>query len=197
MGAESAKEVALVFNCQMGRGRTTTGMVCASILMHGARGWTPPADASQTLPAITAEGRNLARGEFKCVLELLNLLEKVSTPSETQSKLAHGFVLKHGHAGLHAKILVDQCIDACAHAQNMVEAIVACVTSAAKAEPGTERSPEFWHHRGTAYLQRYMYLLIFAAYALEEGPSGYEVGFSTWNRQHWQFKQIIKKITLE
>jgi len=198
--AESAKEVALVFNCQMGRGRTTTGMVCASILMLGARGWTPAAGAPETLPAVNAEGRNLARGEFKCVLQLLNLLEKVSTPStgpRSQSKVAHGNVLKHGHAGLHAKILVDQCIDACAHAQNMVEAIVACVTSAAKAEPGTERSPEFWHHRGVAYLQRYMYLLIFAAYALEEGPSGYEVAFSTWNRQHWQFKQVVKKITLE
>jgi len=33
-------ETALVFNCQMGRGRTTTGMVCGSILLLAVR-WLP------------------------------------------------------------------------------------------------------------------------------------------------------------
>ena len=35
-------ETALVFNCQMGRGRTTTGMVCGSILLLAVRGWAAP-----------------------------------------------------------------------------------------------------------------------------------------------------------
>merc|ERR1712048_111302 len=43
---DAASKIALVFNCQMGRGRTTTGMVCASILICGARGWTPPEGAT-------------------------------------------------------------------------------------------------------------------------------------------------------
>ena len=34
--------------------------------------------------------------------------------------------------GLQAKLLADECIDACAHAQNMVEAIVECQQSAGK-----------------------------------------------------------------
>merc|ERR1711904_517854 len=62
--SELAKDVALVFNCQMGRGRTTTGMVCGSILMLAARGWNPPDDAPARLPLPTEE-RNLKRGEFK------------------------------------------------------------------------------------------------------------------------------------
>ena len=34
-------DTALVFNCQMGRGRTTTGMVCGSILVLAVRVWEP------------------------------------------------------------------------------------------------------------------------------------------------------------
>ena len=30
---------AIVFNCQMGRGRTTTGMACATILLKVCHGW--------------------------------------------------------------------------------------------------------------------------------------------------------------
>ena len=52
--------------------------------------------------------------------------------------------------GLQAKLLADECIDACAHAQNMVEAIVECQQSAGKLtraqapepEPETEPEPE-------------------------------------------------------
>ena len=54
-----------------------------------------------------------------------------------------------------AKVLADACCDDCAHAQNMVEAIVSCQNSAGKAEIGAARSPEFWLNRGRNYLERY------------------------------------------
>ena len=65
-GSERAKATtALVFNCHMGRGRTTTGMVCGAILLRAARGWKPAEGAAAAaLPAPTAEGRDLKRGEF-------------------------------------------------------------------------------------------------------------------------------------
>merc|ERR1711959_848972 len=132
------------------------------------------------LPLPTEE-RNLKRGEFLCILQLLSLIDKASIAGR----------------GLKAKLLADFCIDKCAHAQNMVEAIVECESSAGKAEPGSSRPPEFWRNRARAYLHRYAHMLLFAAYALEEVKNGFETIFSEWFHRHWQFKRIIKNLSLE
>lgn len=190
---------ALVFNCQMGRGRTTTGMVAGSILLLATRGWQPAADAPKTLPTATSDGRDLKRGEFKGVLQLLALLDEELKPaagSKSVQRKASSLVAPAG-VGLKAKLLADECIDACAHAQNMVEAIVACQDSAGKAEIGAARSPEFWLNRGRNYLERYASILLFAAYALQEAPSGFETTFSEWSHRHWQFKRVMKHLVLE
>lgn len=187
--SEMAKDVALVFNCQMGRGRTTTGMVCGSILLLAGRGWTPPDGAPDALPAMTAEGRDLKRGEFKCILHLLALIDQAYTRRVPTDSLSG--------RGLKAKLLADKCIDSCAHAQNMVEAIIACENSAASAEPGGSRPPEFWRARARAYVHRYAHMLLFAAYALEEVNNGFQSLFSEWLHRHWEFKRIIKGLSLE
>jgi len=187
--SELAKDVALVFNCQMGRGRTTTGMVCGAILMLAGKGWTPPEGAPIRLPLPT-EDRNLKRGEFKCILQLLSLMDKASSSRKRAS-----FTMET--RGLKAKLLADHVIDNCAHAQNMVEAIIDCELSAGKAEPGTSRPPEFWRNRARAYLHRYAHMLLFAAYALEEVKNGFQTIFSEWLHRHWQFKRIIKNLSLE
>ena len=185
-----ADDVALVFNCQMGRGRTTTGMVCGSILLLASRGWQPPPDTPR-LPEPAASGHNLKRGEYTAVLELLRL---VDSATQTDASAAAGVVKED--RGWRAKALVDQCCDDCGHAQNMVEAIVACTESAKTAEPGGARSPEFWSRRAHNYLERYAYILLFAAYALEEVHSGFEATFTEWSHRHWQFKRVIKHLTL-
>jgi hypothetical protein len=66
---------ALVFNCQMGRGRTTTGMVVGSIMLSVANGWEPPPDTPR-LPEPSAAGRDLSRGEFRAILELSSLIDR-------------------------------------------------------------------------------------------------------------------------
>lgn len=194
---------ALVFNCQMGRGRTTTGMVAGSILLLATRGWRPAADAPTALPAATSDARDLKRGEFKGVLQLLALLDEELRPAaaagasqRSVQRKASSLVAPAG-VGLRAKLLADECIDACAHAQNMVEAIVACQDSAGKAEIGAARSPEFWLNRGRNYLERYASILLFAAYALQEAPGGFETTFSEWSHRHWQFKRVMKHLVLE
>jgi len=184
-------DTALVFNCQMGRGRTTTGMVCGSILLLAAKGWTPPEGAPTSLPEPTATERNRKRGEFASILELLHLVDGAAL-----SKTAIEAGVKMEGRGLAAKLLVDQCCDDCGHAQNMVEAIVACTDAASKAEPGAARSPEFWARRAHNYLERYAFILLFAAYALEDVHSGFERSFGEWSRSHWQFKRVIKHQTL-
>lgn len=167
--------VAFVFNCQMGRGRTTTGMVSACIMAKASRNFCDEAPLHEA-----STPRNRKRGEFLSILTLLDLIDRACSCS-----------------GQQAKLLADQSIDACAHAQNMVEAIVACENSAASAEPGAARSPEFWQSRAHNYLERYAYIILFAAYALENAASDYSSNFTEWSHQHWQFKRVIKHLTLE
>lgn len=200
--------VALVFNCQMGRGRTTTGMVSACILSKAAAAASPVApDGTRTArpsflqrarrasaisleietssAASSTEGqtppRNKKRGEY---LSILRLLETIDVACEHCT-------------GRRAKALADACIDGCAHAQNMVEAIDACANSARTAEIGAPRSPEFWRGRAHNYLERYAYVVLFAAYALENAPTGFRKNFTEWSRRYWQFKRVLKHLTLD
>ena len=105
--ADAACDTALVFNCHMGRGRTTTGMVCASILTLAARGWAPPEGAPLALPAPDACGRDPARGEYASILQLLQVVDQAAhrpelepTPSKFKKRLRrHGQHkrMKRGH----------------------------------------------------------------------------------------------------
>ena len=72
-----------------------------------------------------------------------------------------------------------------------------CTNAAKTAEPGAARSPEFWARRAHNYLERYAYILLFAAYALEEVHGGFEASFSEWSHRHWQFKRVVKHLTLQ
>mgnify|MGYP002822473743 FL=1 len=99
--------------------------------------------------------------------------------------------------GKEAKALADACCKACAHAQHLVEAIMACDVSAKVAPASSHRNPDFWRARGRNYLERYCYLVLFAAYALEHASSGYAASFSEWAHHRWQLKRVLKHMTLE
>ena len=86
---------------------------------------------------------------------------------------------------------------ACAHAQHLVEAIMACDLSAKVAPASSHRNPDFWRARGRNYLERYCYLVLFAAYALEHAPTNYAASFSEWAHHRWQLKRVLKHMTLE
>ena len=102
--AAADENTALLFNCQMGRGRTTTAMVIASLL-HLRR--SPPLEplppTARNAPA-AADAADLAllRGEYAVVRSLLRALD----------------------AGQQAKSQVDDIIDRCSHMQNLREAIL-------------------------------------------------------------------------
>lgn len=92
-------EVALAFNCQMGRGRTTTAMVAASlvatILHPDEQVYTPRSELPPATPAVneTFEIREIQdpylQGEYKIIFQLMS-------------------VLQHGKL---AKLLADRAID--------------------------------------------------------------------------------------
>lgn len=197
---------ALVFNCHMGRGRTTTGMVVASIILRATSGWAPPDDApSDALPSPHAAGRNLARGEFTGVLELVKQLDAVGAAAGLPGA---------PELGVRAKALADLCCDECDEVTNLVNAPAKCLEKAAAAEAreqegGAAASPQaglaesgasaaFWRHRGVAYLERYAYLLLFAGYAhlAAAREDGFTRTFSDWMRGQWALKRTIKGLAL-
>ena len=160
---------ATAFNCQMGRGRTTTGMIIASLIItiyqegaallargslrHAAAsdGDRDAQDAVDRAQAEDASSRDLRedefflRGEYRCILQLVGVL---------------------GHGKL-AKSLVDLAIDRMETIQNLREAILMAKLRAEAAEPGSVKA----HHQHLVfnnYLSRYGYLIAFASYLFDK-----------------------------
>ncbi|KAL7332462.1 hypothetical protein PS15p_204505 [Mucor circinelloides] len=159
--------VDVIFNCQMGRGRTTTGMIVASllsmILSNDAIG--DMADSFMVDSSSTSiinpfnpnsnyenedesydERERYQNGEYRIILQLVSVL--------TYGKLA--------------KRLTDQAINTCDHMQNLRKAIY---DYKLRIEAMTDQGSKKWRAaREVAlnYLVRYFYLVVFANYLLEE-----------------------------
>ncbi|ORZ36629.1 inositol hexakisphosphate-domain-containing protein [Catenaria anguillulae PL171] len=156
-----------VFNCQMGRGRTTTANVIASLvhcvllpsptsralvdIVHGGQPAMLATLASSyedlAEPSAADSSKRYKRGDYQIVMQLIAVL-------------AHGKL---------AKVVADVCIDQCSHMQNLREA---CYDYKVRTEALAEGAPVHkyeamrtvaWH-----YLVRYCYLIAFAGYLLEE-----------------------------
>merc|ERR1711934_961600 len=145
-------------------------MVCASIVWYATHGWT-----MQKMVSVDPDSPNLMQGEWKGVISLMSMLDD----------------------GLEVKSLVDQCIDECAHIQNLREAIKDCKDQANSAPASGERSSSFWLKRGQNYLERYCYLILFATYARGAAASGFAQPFTNWMRERWSLKRVMKQICLQ
>ena len=144
-----------VFNCQMGRGRTTSGMVIASLIVsvrEFGHSWLEQhAGIAMDEAHTTDESRELREdelrtdGEYRCILQLVG-------------------VLSHGRL---AKTLLDRVIDRMETIQNLRKAISMMKLRANSAEPGSPRHKQLVTVFRN-YLGRYGYLIAFASYLLEK-----------------------------
>lgn len=100
-----APNTSLIFNCQMGRGRTTTGMIIAALL-HLRQSPNFPSDLTNKVQKGTVEvyggGGGFRQGYYAVVRSLMRVLER----------------------GSEAKLVLDRVIDDANHMQNMREAIL-------------------------------------------------------------------------
>ncbi|KAI8816483.1 inositol hexakisphosphate-domain-containing protein, partial [Fimicolochytrium jonesii] len=162
----------IMFNCQMGRGRTTTGMIITCLVEtivgnhHLVAHSNPPQNESAQLtppswfPSSTSPytetdddqpeqvRRRYARGEYRLILRLLA-------------------VLTHGK---HAKLVTDNAIDACDHVQNLRLAVYDYklrVESMAENTPAEKAKKDRMMNVARNYLVRYFYLIVFADYLME------------------------------
>ncbi|GAN09242.1 metal ion binding oxidoreductase [Mucor ambiguus] len=166
---DASQGVDVIFNCQMGRGRTTTGMIVASLLsmILSNDAIDDMADSfmvdSSTITASIInpfspntnnenddesydERERYQNGEYRIILQLVSVL--------TYGKLA--------------KRLTDQAINMCDHMQNLRKAIY---DYKLRIEAMTDQGSKKWkaaRQVALNYLVRYFYLVVFANYLLEE-----------------------------
>lgn len=171
---------ACVWNCQMGRGRTTTGMVIAALVStvahHGEELFESDLSASIVswsgfLQSARAEEDDFALEKAKDALD--NREDELWLQGEYRSVLQLVAILKHGKL---AKKLTDGAIDRMDAVQNLRKAIYDSKLRASNADPGSAK------HRHLSrvylnYLQRYSYLIVFANYLLEKSQAMLERGY--------------------
>ncbi|KAJ1425575.1 Protein-tyrosine phosphatase-like [Sesbania bispinosa] len=175
----------IIFNCQMGRGRTTTGMVIATLVYLnriGASG-IPRSNSvgrvSQSLTNVADHMPNseeaIRRGEYAVIRSLIRVLE----------------------GGVEGKRQVDKVIDKCAQMQNLREAIATYRNSILRQpdEMKREASLSFF----VEYLERYYFLICFAVYihsemaALRSSSAGHS-SFADWMRDRPELYSIIRRL---
>ncbi|PIN20116.1 hypothetical protein CDL12_07213 [Handroanthus impetiginosus] len=175
----------IVFNCQMGRGRTTTGMVIATLIYLnriGASGiqrtnsMGKVSDCSSSITSdLPSSEESIRRGEYAVIRSLIRVLE----------------------GGVEGKRQVDKVIDKCASMQNLREAI-ACYRSSILCqadEMKREASLSFF----VEYLERYYFLICFAVYLHTEREALYpmspgQCSFTEWMRARPELYSILRRL---
>ncbi|KAF5365852.1 hypothetical protein D9615_010633 [Tricholomella constricta] len=167
-----------IFNCQMGRGRTTTGMVTAcliSSILH----WDPDEEALwQYEPAAEiydsmdgpSEEEAYLQGEYKAILQLVG-------------------VLSHGKV---AKRLTDRAIDL------MQDVRISARRSTKACEKGSIKERKL-HGTTVNYLYRYGTLIAFANYLIEmkDLTSPQVTTFPDWLHKHREITKLLERRSLD
>ncbi|GBG29179.1 Paladin [Hondaea fermentalgiana] len=183
----------LVFNCQMGRGRTTTGLCVATAL----RLWTRREliGFSEELRNEFRAGRVSIKARVCCETDTLDVEERRYLEGNYEAVGTLQRVLEHG---IVAKRECDAVIDVCDAMQNLREAIY---TLKVQSESG-DKSPvqrAAAYNRGVHYLRRYYQLIEFVNYLISVSPedrTSVET-FASWLQSRSELRSIVKRITLQ
>ncbi|KAJ3698159.1 hypothetical protein LUZ61_001864 [Rhynchospora tenuis] len=175
----------IVFNCQMGRGRTTTGMVIATLVYLnriGASGIPRSSSIGQVFAAANYVPDNtpdseeaIRRGEYAVVRSLVRVLE----------------------GGVECKRQVDKVIDKCDSMQNLREAIAAYRNNILRQPDEMKRAASLSFF--VEYLERYYFLICFAVYIHTESSalqssSACESSFSDWMKARPELYSILRRL---
>ncbi|KAJ7249237.1 inositol hexakisphosphate-domain-containing protein [Mycena haematopus] len=172
-----------VFNCQMGRGRTTTGMVVACLIAttmnwNGKEPKYDQEDLTNTYDPMDGPSEEEAylQGEYKTILQLVGVLSY----------------------GKLAKRLADRAIDQMQDVQNLRKAIYDYKLKVDACEKGTAKEQ---HLRTGAvnYLYRYGSLIVFANYliGLQDKIGAPQVTFTDWLKEHREITKLLGRRSLD
>jgi len=182
--------VPCVFSDQMGRGRTTTAMVCACLIKEIQI--TTELKKMEQIDLISKDTvTDLIKQKFECQLPKCPDDDDPFVKGEfdvIKELLEKYPIMKEG------KRKIDRMIDICGPTpkgtgiQNMRECII---ESKWKYDVASEDKQVGWKALILDFMERYYYLICFATYALEHGPNGYEKSFSSWMNDHKELRTMI------
>lgn len=132
----------------------------------------------------------------------LSISDTSFTPEQSSTKYLQGGykviqqlcqLLENGRS---AKRLADDCIDACAHLQNLREAIYDHKVRLTLTQGLTPEQAKETESRGLHYLLRYFYLIVFAEYLLEElhtETGKFDKTFLLWLAERREITNLTQK----
>ncbi|WRT69446.1 uncharacterized protein IL334_006432 [Kwoniella shivajii] len=170
-----------VFNCQMGRGRTTTGMTVACLIATVASdnevldldSSDDDFDDEEPMP----ETNQYLKGEYKTILQLVT-------------------VMSHGK---EAKKITDRAINVMEGVQNLRKAVYDFKLQVDATEPGSSKY-KAQSTRAINYLYRYGALIVLANFLLEIKEQGIplkDADFPAWFEQHREIRSILSRKGLD
>ncbi|KAJ7112000.1 inositol hexakisphosphate-domain-containing protein [Mycena epipterygia] len=172
-----------VFNCQMGRGRTTTGMVAACLIATTLNwdGKEPKYDheelALDTYDSMDGPSEEEAylQGEYKTILQLVGVLSY----------------------GKLAKRLADRAIDLMQDVQNLRKAIYDYKLKVDACEKGTVKEQKL-RNVTVNYLYRYGSLIVFANYLVGlQDKQEPQATFTDWLKEHREITKLLGRRSLD
>jgi len=179
-----------VFCDQMGRGRTTLGMVIACLIKE---------------IQITSELRKMEEIDLVSKDTVKDLIQqKFESPLPKCQDDDDPFIkgefdvikelLEKFPATIEGKKKIDRVLDICGPTpkgtglQNLRECVI---ETKWKYDVASEDKQVAWKALILDFMERYFYLICFATYALEEGPGGYNHSFSWWMDEHKDLRSMI------
>jgi len=169
---------AMVFNCQMGKGRTTTGMIVATLIKDILNG---PEKEYQVL--------SVDRNEIPDEEEAVEEEHRLGNYEVLQEIYKYIPEAKQGKAHL------DHVIDLCGTPkeggtglQNLRECIQ-WTEEKFNFEPKIKKP--FWKQMSRNFIERYLYLIVFATYLKERAPRDFDTSFVLWLDIRAEIREII------
>ncbi|KAL5194414.1 Paladin [Glycine soja] len=206
--ASAAKDTAFVFNCQMGRGRTTTGTVIACLVKLRIDYGRPIKILRDDMTCEEADGGFSSGDEVGGYVTALTPNTLQIKPDEKQS---HAFgindilllwkITTFFDNGVECREALDAIIDRCSALQNIRQAVLEYrkVFNQQHVEPRVRRVALY---RGAEYLERYFRLIAFAAYLGSEafdgfcGQGEYKMAFKNWMHERPEVQAMKWSIRL-
>ncbi|GJM95803.1 hypothetical protein PR202_ga12581 [Eleusine coracana subsp. coracana] len=207
--AAASKDTAFVFNCQMGRGRTTTGTVIACLLKlridHGRPIRIPACQNSQE------DDNDDGYSSGAETMDHNGHLNSESWKPRTLTKLPSGLgindilllrkITRLFNNGIECRQTLDAVIDRCSALQNIRQAVLQYtkVINQQHVEPRVRRVAL---NRGAEYLERYLKLIAFSAYLGSEAFDGFcgqgeaTISFKGWLQQRPEIQTMKWSIRL-
>ncbi|KAL6009024.1 hypothetical protein ACLOJK_022251 [Asimina triloba] len=205
--ASASKDTAFVFNCQMGRGRTTTGTVIACLIklrldygrplkMHLVPVPCEEVDSDSS----SSEETGIENDEPAPILTKTGTIKDQNLAFGIKDILLLRRITRLFDNGAECREALDAVIDRCSAMQNIRQAVLQYrkVFNQQHIEPRVRRVAL---NRGAEYLERYFRLIAFAAYLGSEAFDGFcggdsRIMFKTWLSQRPEVQAMKWSIRL-